>query len=112
MQHNIIDVCRAIGYIFSVIVSFKHPGLKALYEEGPSPKGLDRHGNTLARILSALDQATEPGEMDLPGFRLRELSGPLNGHYAASVTERQRVTFRFEDGQVADVDFTEHPERT
>lgn len=86
--------------------------LTALYGEGLPTKGLDRHGYVLARILSALDQATEPDELDLLGFRLRELSGPLNGGYAVPVSERQCVTFSFENGQPANVDFGEHSEGT
>lgn len=92
-----------------MIVSIKHLDLKALYEEGRSAKSVAGHKAVLTRILSALDQATQPGEMDLPGFGLRELKGSLKGHYAVSVSESRWVTFRFENGQVVDVDLTEHP---
>ena len=43
--------------------------------------------------------------MALPGFRLHELKGRLKGHYAVSVSGSWRVTFRFEDGSAADVDY-------
>lgn len=93
-----------------MITSFKHPDLKVLCGQDRSAGNLAGHGAVLIRILSALDQATIPGEMDLPGFRFRELKGPLKAHYAVSGSESLSVTFRFENGQVADVDLTEHPD--
>ncbi len=46
--------------------------------------------------------------MDLPGFRLHPLTGELRDHYAVSVSGNWRVTFRFEDGHVVDVDYTDY----
>ncbi len=46
--------------------------------------------------------------MDLPGFRLHALKGRLKGHYAVSVSGNWRVTFRFEDGAAADVDYVDY----
>ena len=46
--------------------------------------------------------------MNLPGFRLHELKGPLKGHWAVSVLGNWRVTFRFEDGAAVDVDYPDY----
>ena len=46
--------------------------------------------------------------MNLPGFRLHELKGPLKGHHAVSVSGNWRVTFRFEDGAAVDVDYVDY----
>ena len=46
--------------------------------------------------------------MDLPGFRLHPLTGELRDHYAVSVSGNWRVTFRFEDSHVVDVDYTDY----
>ena len=46
--------------------------------------------------------------MDLPGFRLHPLTGDLKGHYAVSVSGNWRVTFRFDEGHVVDVDYTDY----
>ena len=46
--------------------------------------------------------------MNLPGFRLHALTGPLKGHYAVSVSGNWRVTFRFEDGEAVDVDYLDY----
>ncbi len=49
-----------------------------------------------------------PEGMNLPGFRLHALKGPLKGHHAVSVSGNWRVTFRFEDGAAVDVDFVDY----
>ena len=66
------------------------------------------HIPRLRRILAVLDQSRTPRDMDLPGFRLHPLSGDLRGHYAVSVSGNWRVTFRFEDGQAIEVDYTDY----
>ena len=46
--------------------------------------------------------------MNLPGLRLHELKGGMQGHYAVSVSGDWRVTFRFEDGGAVDVDYVDY----
>ncbi len=66
------------------------------------------HISKLTRILAVLDQSRSPRGMDLPGFRLHSLTGNLRGHYAVSVSANWRVTFRFENGDAVDVDYTDY----
>ena len=91
-----------------MIRSFRHRGLRALYN-GRSPKGVNPdHVRKLTRILAVLDQSSRPQDMDLPGFRLHALVGDLKGHYAVSVSSNWRVTFRFEDGHAVDVNYADY----
>ena len=46
--------------------------------------------------------------MDIPGFRLHPLKGPMKGRYAVSVLANWRVTFRFEGGHAVDVDYLDY----
>ena len=46
--------------------------------------------------------------MDLPGFRLHRLKGSLKGYYAVSVSGSWRVTFRFEDGDAVEVNYSDY----
>jgi len=46
--------------------------------------------------------------MDIPGFRLHPLKGPMKGRYAVGVSANWRVTFRFEDGHAVDVDYLDY----
>lgn len=91
-----------------MIASFRHRGLKALYEGWTSRRVAPEHVEKLRDILAALDLSRGPQGMDLPGFRLHALKGPLKGHYAVWVSGNWRVTFRFEDGAAADVNYVDY----
>ena len=92
----------------SVIKSFRHSGLKELYENGLSARVAQNHVSKLLRILTALDRSSSPSGMDVPGFRLHPLKGPMKERYAVSVSANWRVTFRFEDGHAVDVDYLDY----
>ena len=46
--------------------------------------------------------------MDLPGFRLHQLSGEYAGFWAVTVRANWRVIFRFDDGHATDVDYLDY----
>ena len=91
-----------------MIVSFRHRGLKALYEGRTTRRVAPEHVRKLKDILAILDLSRGPEGMNLPGFRLHALRGRLRGHYAVSVSGNWRVTFRFEDGSAVDVDYVDY----
>ena len=91
-----------------MIRTFRHRGLRELYEQGRSSRTAPGLTPKLLRILTALDRSADPQGMDLPGFRLHPLKGRLRGHYAVSVSGDWRVTFRFKDGHAFDVDYLDY----
>ena len=91
-----------------MIKSFRHRGLKALYEGRRSAKVAPDHVAKLRRILTVLDRSSDPNGMDLPGFRLHPLKGRLKGHFAVWVSGNWRITFRFEQGHAVDVDYLDY----
>ena len=56
------------------------------------------------RILFRLQEVTHPRSADAPGFRLHPLKGDRTGQWSVRVSGNQRVVFRFEGGEVVDVD--------
>jgi toxin HigB-1 len=54
------------------------------------------HGK-LRRILVALNAATHPTELDIPGFNFHTLTGDRKGTYSVWVTGNWRVTFKWDD---------------
>ena len=46
--------------------------------------------------------------MNLPGFRLHPLKGDLSGFWSIIITANWRIVFRFEDGNVTDVDYVDY----
>ena len=91
-----------------MIASFRHRGLKALYDGRTTRRVAPEHVERLRDILGALDRSRGPEGMNLPGFRFHELKGRLRGHYAVSVSGNWRVSFRFEDSSPVDVDYVDY----
>ena len=91
-----------------MIASFKHRGLKALYDERAARRVAPEHVQKLRDVLAVLDRSRRPQDVDIPGFRLHPLKGELKGHYPVAVSGNRRVTFRFEEGDVVDVDYLDY----
>ncbi|AKH69404.1 plasmid maintenance system killer protein [Spongiibacter sp. IMCC21906] len=78
-----------------MIISFVHKGLERFYRSGTTSGIQSKHVKRLRLILTNLDQAENPDDMDLPGLRLHELKGNRKGIWSVSVSGNWRVTFRF-----------------
>lgn len=91
-----------------MIRSFRHKGLRRLYEDGDRRKVQAAQADRIERILARLDQASEPGHMGLPGYRLHPLKGDLAGFWSVTVSGNWRVVFRFEGGHALDVDLIDY----
>ena len=91
-----------------MIKSFKHKGLKKLYESGTKRGVKPEHTTRLRLILARLDASTSPEDMNLPGLSLHPLKGSLKNYWPVSVSGNWRVIFRFEDGYVFDVDYLDY----
>lgn len=91
-----------------MIRSFRHKGLRRLYEDD-NPRGLfAEHVVKLRDILFRLDAALDVSDMDLLEFHLHGLKGNLQGFWAVTVRANWRVIFRFDDGEVFDVDYVDY----
>jgi proteic killer suppression protein len=91
-----------------MIESFKHKGLRKLFEEDDIRRVSADHVDRLRLILSALDQAGEVEDMNQPAFRLHPLKGGRKGVWAVTVRANWRVTFCFEGGDAYDVDLEDY----
>jgi proteic killer suppression protein len=59
-------------------------------------------------MLARLDIATQPEQLRLPGFGLHRFEGDLAGYWSVGVRGDWRIIFRFEAGNVSDVDLVEY----
>jgi proteic killer suppression protein len=59
-------------------------------------------------ILSILDVAIVPSELNLPGYRLHPLKGQLTGYWSMTVSGNWRVIFRFVGVDVELVDYLDY----
>ena len=91
-----------------MIRSFKHRGLKRLFERG------DRSGirpelvDAVERILTVLDNASTPQALNLPRYRLHQLKGELKGLWAVTVRANWRIVFYFEGTGAFDVELIDY----
>ena len=79
-----------------------------IFPKQRNPVGLLRNADKIGRILARLEEASEVGNMDLPGFRLHPLKGDLVGFWSVTVSGNWRVVFRFEGGHAGDVDLIDY----
>ena len=91
-----------------MIRSFRHKGLKRLFEED-DPRGIiAEHAVKLRDILARLDAAGAVADLEVPGFRLHTLKGGRKGSWAVTVRANWRVIFRFADGDTLDIDYVDY----
>lgn len=91
-----------------VIKSFRHKGLRTLFETGKTTGVQPQHAQRLRLQLAALDTAQEIEDMDIPGFRLHRLKGNRNGVWSIAVNGNWRVTFEFREGNAYVLDYEDY----
>jgi toxin HigB-1 len=91
-----------------MIRNFRHRGLKRLYERGDRSQIRPDLLETVEDILARLDAATMPQALHLPGYRLHQLKGDRKGFWTVTVRANWRIIFRFQDGEVVDVELIDY----
>lgn len=59
-------------------------------------------------MLSDLEYARRPQDLDWPGYRLHALAGDMRGYWAVRVSGNWRIIFRFANGEAVDVDLVDY----
>ncbi len=91
-----------------MIKSFQHKGLEGFFRSG-SKAGIQPHHAARLKIqLTNLDSARRPSDMNVPGWRLHELTGKLAGYWSISVNGNWRMIFRFVGEDVELVDYLDY----
>lgn len=91
-----------------MIASFKHKGLKRLFELGDRSLVRADLLRRVENILATLDAAESPQALDLPGYRLHPLKGERKGFWAVTVRANWRIVFRFRGANAFDVELTDY----
>lgn len=91
-----------------MIRSFRHRGLKRLYQRNDRSRVRADQADRLAIALADLDDARRPSDLDLPGYRLHPLEGDLKPLWSISISGNWRIVFRFDEGDVYDVDLVDY----
>ncbi len=91
-----------------MIETFRHKGLRQLFEDD-NPKGVrPDHKRKISQILALLDAANRIEDLDFPTFRLHPLKGELKGFWSLWVNANWRIIFTFKDGTANNVDLVDY----
>lgn len=91
-----------------MIKSIRHKGLKAYWTKGQT-KGLNAGWLPKVRIImSALDAADEPEQMNFPGSRFHSPKGDMGDYYSVRLTGNYRVIFQFDGEGFILIDITDY----
>ena len=91
-----------------MIKSFRHRGLKRLFERGEAGQVRADLREKAENILAVLDVASVPDNMALPGFRLHPLKGDMAGLWAVTVRANWRIVWRFDGDDAVDVGLVDY----
>jgi proteic killer suppression protein len=91
-----------------MIISFRHKGLKKLFETGVTSGINPAHMKRIRYILALLNTAVTPEDMNLPGLKCHPLKGERKDTWAVSVSGNWRITYQFQQGQIVLVDYEDY----
>ena len=91
-----------------MIKTFKHKGLRNLFEND-NRKGIDpQHAEKLLDLLDRLESSVQVEDMKFPGSGFHALKGDRKGEYSVTVSGNWRLTFTFQDGDAYDVNYEDY----
>lgn len=91
-----------------MIASFRNRALKRFWTKS-DPSGLrDDWRRKIERLLTVLDSASRPEDMDIVTFGFHRLTGDQAGRFAVTVSRNWRLTFGFDGQDAIDVDLEDY----
>ena len=91
-----------------VVASFRHAGLRELFESGKSRKlRPDRH-KRCTRAMDALHAAATLSDLNMPGWSVHPLKGDREGRHAMAISGPWRITFRWDGKHAHELDLEQY----
>ena len=91
-----------------MIRTYRSKALQRFVEQGVASKLSVPNVRRLERILTELDHAREPQDMNGPGLRFHGLKGQDKGRYAVDASGNWRITFGWDGKDAVDVDLEDY----
>ena len=95
-------------YIRGMIKSFRNKALRTFAAKGDASKLSVQNTDRVARILSLLDAASAPEQLNIPGLKFHALKGKDKGRFSVWVTGNYRITFAWSGEDTTDLDLEDH----
>lgn len=86
----------------------KHKALQHYYEAGNGSKLPAQYLRKINRIFDQLDAITSVNDIQAMGSGIHKLTGDLSEFWSITVTPNYRIIFRFENGDVYDIDYVDY----
>jgi proteic killer suppression protein len=103
-----VDTSLLVVYTFCVIRTWRHKGLTELFENGRSRRVRQDLQTRALLMLDALDSATVPSDLHLPGFDFHRLRGHRPPRYSIHVYGPWCITFEFQEGDALRVNLEQY----
>jgi toxin HigB-1 len=100
--------CNIMCYKCSVIKTFRHRGVEKFFKDGSRVGIQAKHEARLRILLTTLNLASTPMDMNRPGWELHPLKGDLRGQWSVRVSGNWRLTFSFEGEDAILVDYLDY----
>lgn len=94
-----------------MITTFRHKGLKELFERGETRRIEQKHWDRCREILTVIHNAANTVEINRPGYKLHTLAPTRPSVWSIRAYGAWRITFRFEKGVAFDVDLEQYHDR-
>ena len=104
----ILDIIRNPCLNGFLIKSYRHRGLKELFERGRTARIDKQFHQRLVERLDVLNRAPNLNALALPGWNLHPLKGHNPTRYAIAVNGPWRITFEFDKGDMFRLDFEQY----
>jgi toxin HigB-1 len=101
-------MCNNRCYTPAVIRTFRHRGIEKFFRTGSKAGIQPKHQARLRILLTTLNLASTPTDMNRDGWDWHPLKGELKGHRSVSVSGNWRLAFTFEDEDAILVDYLDY----
>ena len=91
-----------------MIKSFKHKGLKLLFEKGVTSGIPAQDADRINDRLQAIDTAKDIAELNRPIYKLHPLKGDREGYWSITVRANWRITFQFINGDAYTLNYEDY----
>lgn len=91
-----------------MIESFRSKALKRYWTKGDDAGIRPDWRKKILIVLTRLDAAHEPAEMNVPGFGFHALKGDQAGRFAVWVSRNWRITFSWEGENATDIEMEDY----
>ena len=94
--------------VIDMIKSFRSKALRTFAAKGDASKLPVQNSDRVARVLSLVDAATVPEQLNIPGFKFHSLRGKDKGRFSVWVTGNYRITFGWSGEDATDLDLEDY----